>query len=105
MVDLTDGGILVEQRLLAAPDLRDVSHQQQGPDAPVVTAQGDGADRQEHSADLDLGQPGLTAHEHDRHRLVHGRALGDDRGDRLGEHLPVDLAGQPQAVEARARIR
>ena len=66
--------------------------------------QRDRAQGQVHPPDLDLRQPGLAPHEHHRHGLVHGRALGDDRGDGLGELAVPHVHPYAQAVEAGAGV-
>ena len=104
VVDLPDGGVLVEQDLLTPTHLGDVTYQEHRPGTAPLERQRDGAHRQEHSPDLDLGEPGLPAHEDHGQRLIDGGTGGDDRGDGLGQQDPLQLALDAQAVEAGAPV-
>ena len=104
VVDLPDGGVLIEQNLLTPTHLGDVTYQEHRPGTAPLERQRDGAHRQEHSPDLDLGEPGLPAHEDHGQRLIDGGTGGNDRGDGLGQQDPLQLALNPQAVEAGAPV-
>ena len=100
VVNLADGGVLVEQDLLAPAHLGDVTDQESRPGAAPVQCQRDGAQREEHASDLDLGEPGLPPHEDHGQSLIDGGASRNDRGDGLGELDALHLALNAQAVEA-----